>query len=292
MSRALLAMGAVFVLATLGFGQVWNVDFTNGDINGVVQFQSNNPDIPAMFNPGGGLGNSMQVMIEDGKDYGGVINKGGKPLGAAAVPANQSVSAYYKFSWSQLPTSSTSYTFAGFLGDTQVHASREALGTLMIHWVDGGHYYLRTAGFFGGVGIGDAGSGPGANVDLGTNPLGAMYQLVLSWDAPTHTMKTSLYDAAGAVLASTIGDLDNASDYPNLHNLPQANLDGDLAATNLKYLGWMDYAAYLSRLPAVWDIAQVAYFDSVNGAYSLVPEPASALLLACGLGILIRRRRA
>src|SRR5437870_1960825 len=112
----LLALGALGFAAN-GYGQVWLADFnTEGGFDGMTEFQNGNPD-KDLFNPAGASGGILQVQTEDGVDFGGKHDKGGRLLGSSVSPATSSFSAYYKFAWSQMPEISTdTYTTAGFLG--------------------------------------------------------------------------------------------------------------------------------------------------------------------------------
>src|SRR5438132_8479846 len=69
--------------------EVWRSTFdTAGGFDGMVEFQSGNPDV-VMFNPAGASGGKLLVTVEDGKDYSGQSNKGGRLLnsGGTAITA-------------------------------------------------------------------------------------------------------------------------------------------------------------------------------------------------------------
>ncbi len=292
MKRAtLMAVATLALAASSSHGQVWVADFnTDGGFDGMAEFQDGNPG-KDMFNPGGASGSVLQVQLEDGITFGGQHDKGGRSIGSVN-PQGNSFSGYYKFAYSQLAESATElYTGVGFLGDTQVHISREFLGSVMVYKKEAGDYQVNLGGYFGGVGIGYSGYKGNSWTSLGSNPFDQMFQLVVSWDGATHVLHNALYDGNGTLLAQNIGDLDSTDDYPNLHILSQATLDADINASRMKYLGFQDWVGNATQQTVVLDTDVVAYFDTAGGAFSLVPEPTTALLLAGGLAMLARRRR-
>ncbi len=265
--------------------ELWRSTFdVEGGFDGMTEFQDGNPG-KAMLDPSGAAGGSLPVQLEDGITFGGQHDKGGRLLGGEVNPFATSFSGYYKFAWSQLAeTSAEVYTAAGFLGDSQVHISREFIGTVMRHKKEGSDYQVNIGGYFGGVGIGYSGYKAGSFVNLGPAALGTTYQLVVGFDAPTHVLHIAMYDGSGNLLADNVGDLDSGSDYPNLHILSQAVLDSDLNATRLKYLGWQDYIGSANLQTIVWDVDTVAYFDDANEAFTAVESVGSSTGACCQTG--------
>ncbi len=279
--RWVIACAVVSNAHTYG-GQIWSSDFNiPGGFDAMTEFQDGNPG-KSMFDPAGASGSVLRVQLEDGITFGGQHDKGGRALGGAVGAGAASFSGYYKFAWSQLAETSVEvYTAAGFLGDAQVHISREFIGSVIRSSKQGGDYIMNIGGYFGGVGVGYSGYKSGGATNLGPDALDTTYQFVVSWDAGTHVLRCVLFDQDGLVLADNTGDLDSASDYPNLHVLSQSVLDADINATQIRYLGWQDYIGNANLQTIVWDVDRVAYFDTAEGAFGAVETGAAPTGACC-----------
>jgi hypothetical protein len=172
MRRFILAPVLALGLAATAHGQ-WTADFnTDGGFDGMTEFQNGSTSKP-LFDANGASGGRLVVVTHDGENYAGVHDKGGRSLGATLNMGTSSVSAYYKFNWDQLNELATeTWVAAEFLGDSQVHSSREAIGALLRFTKSGSDYYVNVGGQFGGSGgYTNNGYKAGTNVNLGPNPI-------------------------------------------------------------------------------------------------------------------------
>lgn len=287
-----LAASAAMAQASL----VWQSTF-DSNADGVANIYTGNGN-EVMIGPV--TAGHLQITTQDnGGAYAYTPNRAGRLLGTAQGGAD-SFSGLYRFNWSSLNTSASQIPEeVGFIGNSPAQ-SRQFVGGLLRHYVDGnGNYLVGLDVAFGGSGNFATSSGPLSTeppytsdyaVNLGSNPLGTNYQLAVGWDGATRTVTLALYDAQGNLLGEHSGVVSATGSLPVWPTQP--SVDSEVASLSVTNLGWSDYTTIQSNKTAVWNVDSLGYYNTAAGAFTAaVPEPGTLSALG-GLALLaIRRRR-
>lgn len=267
---------------------VWQSDFTSS-VDGVVNVKDRDTT-KAMIGPVSG--GRLQITTKDKSLAFNANDRAGRPLGATLNGGN-SMSALYKFNWSSLSNTTTTWEGFGFIGSDACpttctcspnvcNTTRQVLGGLLQHRYDSlsGNYSLIVGIEFGESGAGNHFYKGGAEINLGATPQLNDYYFAIGYDGTSHVLSIAFYNSSGNVLSTVSQDLDSTPGglVPSTGNTVQTMLNN----LQLTHLGWNDYVAAGNNVTTVWQVDQLIYFNDARGAFNAVPNAVTA---ACCLPV-------
>lgn len=301
-SFAVAAMMSAPALAV----EVWKSTFDT-DADGVVDIYDSNPSKVMI---GANTGGKLTITAEDSVSF-AETDRVGRPLGAT-IDGHSEYSGLITYMYDTLPQTGDNWSFLGFSGSggSNPGIARKVSGVIMRHTFSGGNYFVQPALQWGSSSGQDRTKFTGA-INLGPNPFAQTYQLAISYlgdfnglnnsfDTGTGMMRADLYDGGGNLLGSIVQSNVTAGDGGGQVAL-LTGLGGEpgsyptfLSNQALTHLGAMDYRAFGQANDVVYLFDSLAYYDGFGDALdSVVPEPASGLVLLAGAALLgMRRRRA
>lgn len=290
-ARYWIAVAMVFLMTRAGSAAlVWDATFDT-DADGVVNLRTDNDDGDGQLMIGGNSGGVQTITTESQTNT--LSNKAGRSVGGT-LGHTDAFGALYTFTWDfqSITTGQAPEFFAGFTSAGSPHSTRQFMGARFIRQVDGsGNQIIRLGGGWASEGFTGSGRNFAGDVDLGPNLAGRPLQLAIGYDGSSHVLDVGLFDGvSGTELSRATKDIRL---FDNL-GVPSGDpaLNNELNFLALTHAGWTDFIGAVDDIDTIWNMDSLRYYNDAAGAFGdVVPEPATALLLALGGMCVCRRRR-